>query len=387
MNNMMDYLGWRGDLSFSTDPFNEVDNLILSELAYVEFQEILPAQNLQMDEERSGAADPLAFPVVSMGMDLPSACEAYFAKHTRKELQARPGLSKTAPFVLEEAAKSNRFKNIRITDFVHIIDTEKEAQLEAMTFWLDPETAYVAFRGTDNTIVGWKEDFAMSYLPSTLGQKLAVEYLNRTFSGRDVKLYVGGHSKGGNLAVYASAFCKPRVKEKIMRIYSNDGPGFREIVTATPEFGQIRSRIFNIVPESTIVGMLMIQSGRQMVVKSSSFSIWQHDPYTWAIYGNHFVETTRSQSSVYIEKTLENWMEGVSNEEREGFVEALFSFLESSGAETFEQMRKGGTETPQKMLQFLKEFPKEKKDQFVDTLLQLLKSSWDTAVENLKKKD
>ena len=215
MANIEDYLVWRGDLSFSADPFNEVDNLILAQMAYVDFDGVVSVP---------GETKPLTLAEVN---------EAYHQIHTEEELRARKTFISSAPFLMEKAAKTARFGSILLTDYVNIVSVEAQEQMAVLTYLLPDGTSYVAFRGTDDTVVGWKEDFNLSYMDETLGQKHAVEYMNLCFADNHRPLRVGGHSKGGNFAVYASAFCDPSIRTQIREVYTNDGPGLLDSLTET----------------------------------------------------------------------------------------------------------------------------------------------------------
>ena len=208
MASIFDYLQWRCDVPFSVDPFNEVDNLVLSELAYTDFKGILSMEG----------------PDVSLA----EVCKAFFERHTHEEILADKSFTARAPLLMESMLEGARYRDIRMLQYLDETDSAQGLQLAAMTFLLPDDSAYVAFRGTDSTVVGWKEDFYFSFLPETEGQRRAIRYLNQV--GAEVKgtLRVGGHSKGGNLAVYAASCCEPGLQERLTAVYSNDGPGFRQ---------------------------------------------------------------------------------------------------------------------------------------------------------------
>ena len=208
MGNIFDYLEWRCDIPFDADPFNEVDNLVLAELAYTDFRGILSMDGREIS--------------------LQEACEAFFRHHTHEEILASKSFTARAPLLMEKMLCGARYRDIRLCRFLDETESARDMQLAAVTILLPDQTAYIAFRGTDGTLVGWKEDFNLSFLPETEGQRRAIQYLNRV--GRDLpgSLRVGGHSKGGNLAVYAAAFCERDVQDRVLAVYSNDGPGFQE---------------------------------------------------------------------------------------------------------------------------------------------------------------
>ena len=293
-------------------------------------------------------------------------------------------MTKNIPRLLPGAASSRRFQDVCLWAYENHIDEEIDAQMAAVTFFLDPHTAYVAFRGTDNTIVGWKEDFQLSYMKETSGQRLAVDYLNRYFSSSDLTLYVGGHSKGGNFAIYASAFCDPSVRRQIRAVFANDAPGFLEEVSETASFQEIQNRIVTILPEESMIGRLLRTSRAQYIVKSSAKGLGQHDLLSWQVLGNHLEEADqRSGVSLFVEDTLENWLDKIDDQQRRAFVEALFSFFESTGHDTFEEIRRNSFSSMQKMLEVTKTMPKEERDQMVNILWQLVKSGTNTMLGNL----
>ena len=203
MANLFDYLLWRNDVPLSLDPFNEVDNLLLSELAYTDFGSIVPE-----DVEEIPLAD---------------ACAAFFASHDRDAILESTAYTAKAPLLMETMVTGARFGGMRFCRYINRVDREKDAQISAVTCLLDDGTAFVAFRGTDGSVIGWKEDFELSYLSGTAGQKAAAQYLADTSARIPRPLRVGGHSKGGNFAVFASSFCRSETQARILTVYNNDG--------------------------------------------------------------------------------------------------------------------------------------------------------------------
>ena len=197
MANLMDYLDWRGDLTFEQAPFNEVDNLILAQLVYVEFEGIVPAP---------GKEGTVTVEEVS---------EQFFRTHDEKEIMERVSMTKTAAFVLKKMAQTARFASAELFGYVNDISIEEQSQFSVVCIRLPDDSIYVSFSGTDNTIVGWRENFNMGYLSETPGQLKAVSYLNHMWKDSWKKFRVGGHSKGGNLSVYAAVKCDPEIQEHI----------------------------------------------------------------------------------------------------------------------------------------------------------------------------
>lgn len=315
MGNVMDYLQWRGDLTFEQSPFNDVDNVILAELAYVDFRDVVPS--VQMNK----------------GITLEKASELFFDLHTEEELALDKSFIKDTPKLLKKAAKTNRFKNVILSDYVDTVDETLEKQFGAFHIKLTPQSTYVAFRGTDDTIVGWKEDFNMSFISPVPSQEAAVQYLNDTCSYIRGRLYVGGHSKGGNLAIYSAIHCNRRVRKKIQCVYNNDGPGFDIGVVKSEEYQSMLPYIRSIVPENSIVGMLLEHDDDYIIVKSSQTGVMQHDAMSWQVSGPAFITTRRlSAQSRRLNRALGNWINSVDNEKRCEFVETLFGLISACGA-------------------------------------------------------
>lgn len=257
MAELFDYLDWRGDVPFSVDPFNEVDSAVLSELAYVDFGGIVPEP-----EEGVGIIE-------SSSIAFEEAVRRFWELHTEEEVRSSGTLFKMAPFILEKMCSGGRFGGMRLAGYVNKISNKSSEQMSAVTCFLEDGTAFVSFRGTDDTLIGWKEDCTFMFMKETAGQRSAADYLSDNFRDSKNPLRVGGHSKGGNFAVYAAAFCAEEVRKKILDVYSNDGPGFLKEVTAAQAYRDILPLVHSVVPEETIVGILLDNLMPDKVVKSS----------------------------------------------------------------------------------------------------------------------
>lgn len=325
MANIMDYLDWRGDLSFSASPFNEIDNLILSQLAYVDFIGIVPGP----DEEAEIAVK--------------DAVQFYFDIHDEKELQADKSFIKDIPFLLKKAAQTKRFGELLLSRYVNIVDEEKEEQFSAFHVRIDKNLTYVAFRGTDDTLIGWKEDFNLGFIMPIPSQVDALRYVNSTVKKGSGKLILGGHSKGGNLAIYAAVLAKASVKKKIITVYNNDGPGFDEKFIKSEKYMESLPKIIGIVPKHSIVGMLLNHDEDYMIVESSQNGIMQHDAMSWQVKGNTFVTASRlDEQSRKLNIALSRWINSISYKEREEFINALFGILSKSGVKNLSQISSAG---------------------------------------------
>ncbi len=353
MANILDYMDWRGDVPFSLSPFNDVDNLVLAQSAYTLLDGILGEDGMISAQD---------------------AAAAFFEKYSRQQVMDDPQLHKMAPFLLEKISISRRFQGVRLLYYINEIDPEGEAQISAVTFSF-PDFTYVSFRGTDNSLVGWKEDFNLSYMSSTEGQRKAVDYLNRHFSDYNGRLLVGGHSKGGNFAVFASAFCDPAIREHIEAVYSNDGPGFREEVTESREYAQVLPKVISIIPESTLVGTLFGGRYDHKIVKSTARGLAQHDATSWEVHRDGFVEATgRTSESLRMDEAVSNWLCELSDEDRVFFTDVFFELLTANGATTVEDLSDSVLANMADVLKSARTLPKEKRKEFTGMLRKLIKS-------------
>ena len=321
MSNVSDYLKWRGDLDFSQAPFNDVDNLILAQIAYVDMAGIVPVP---------GSVESIT---------LAEASDTFFDIHDEKEIKRCKSFIGKAPFLMREAAATKRFGSLVLTNYVDYVDGGKEEQFSAFHIRIDNRTTYIAFRGTDDTLVGWKEDFNMSFISPVPSQKDAVKYVDTTIERPEGKLIFGGHSKGGNLAVYAAVFARPSIKKRIIAVYNNDGPGFDSEFVKKDDYIAILPKIKSIVPYGSVVGMLLNHGEDYDVVKSNQTGVMQHDSMSWQVIGPEFEKMEDlSPRSRKLNKALSAWIEGLSYEQRAEFVDTLFALVSASGAKNLSEI-------------------------------------------------
>ena len=317
MGGIEDYIKWRGDLTFEQSAFNEVDNLVLSQIAYVDFKNIIPA---------AGSKEKIT---------LRQAAHDFFDLNDEEELQKVTSFIREAPFFMRIAAESRRFGDIVLSDYADVTDDHEEKQFAAFCAELPDDTYHIAFRGTDDTIIGWKEDFNMGVMMPVPSQLEAVEYVNTVMRWKRGKLRLGGHSKGGNLAIYAAVFAKPSIQRKVVKVYNNDGPGFTKEMIESEAYRKMLPQIQTIVPQHSIVGMLLWQEEEYLVVCSSQTGIMQHDAMSWQVEGKCFVTCpSLSANSKNFHEAITSWLEGLSAKEREKFVDTLFELITASGAKT-----------------------------------------------------
>lgn len=348
MGNIMDYISWRGDLSFEQSQFNEVDNLILACFSYVNLDGI-PAVTKQK------------------GIGLKKLTEEFMKLHTMKELEADKSFIRLAPFMMMEMAKSVRFGKCVVRNYVNDIVMEAEQQFAAMEIVLEDGTSYVSFRGTDDTIIGWKEDFNLStgVVPA---QKRAIEYLQKISEHTDGMLRVGGHSKGGNLAIYGSVMCKS-AHEKILEIYSNDGPGFSREFQELPEMKEMMPKIIRIIPEYSIIGTLLEHEKEPVIVASSSKGLLQHDGFSWEVQGPALVRRdSLNKTALRFIEILHKWIDGMDTEQKRLLIEDLFATLQASGYENLSEVQSGGLKSLAAMVKRVEKFAPESRGMMQELL-------------------
>lgn len=354
MGNIMDYLAWRGDLSFDKSEFCEVDGLALSVLSYVNFRGILSGKQGEQ-------------------MPLGEACRLFFEKYTKEEILSQLLSIKMAAFVMEKMVQTERFGDILLSHYVDRVDVSQEKQFAAVTIHLPGQagTSYVSFRGTDDSVVGWKEDFNMCFKDSVPAQEEAVVYLEKAAEYTTGALIVGGHSKGGNLAVYASVHASPAVQERIHQVYNHDGPGFTGDMLEKEEYKKIRERITTIIPESSIVGMLLEHEEEYHVVKSSATGIMQHDPLSWEVEGPGFLYVKElSKESRIVNHALHSWIYHMEPEKREEFVEALFGIFKESEVVSLNDLNDGKWKKISEVLRAMGKLEPEAKEILGNTIKQ-----------------
>ena len=360
MANIIDYLDWRGDLSFRKAPFNDIDNLILAELAYARMEDIVPG------------------PESSETVSIEKLCAEY-----ERLGHGVKGNANDAFQMLAAAAVSERFRDVRVGGYMNIIDPGQEIQFSACRFFLEDGTEYVAFRGMDATIVGWREDFNTTYLTETPGQNEAVRYLNSSAAGSDCSLRVGGHSKGGNLAVYAAAFCDEEVQRRILTVYSNDGPGFAAETVNSEPFKRIENRIQDIIPESSMIGILLSDPKERQVIRSTAAGIQQHNPYTWEVLGTRFVKADKqSGRSVFMDEVTDRWLGSLTLEERRNLVNSVFESIEASGADTIAELNANPVESYMAIFRAVREMDPEQRKEALRSLGRAFSASKDTIADN-----
>ncbi len=312
MAQVLDYLNWRGDVPFSASPFNEVDNYIVSKIVTLDFTGIVP---------RNEAAVPIR-----------DAVAAYLERGEEKLGALASASILTAVKALPDTV---RFGSLMLSGYVNKRNAEETEQFSALTVYLPDGRHFVSFRGTDDTILAWKENLLMSIEDSVAAQKDALRYLKWAASSYRGEFLVGGHSKGGNLAVYAAAMAPEAVQDRITDVYSNDGPGFRPGFTESPGYLRIRPKLHVLLPQHSVIGTLLIQDRDYTVVRCPRAGAAAHDGFTWQTTPTGF---EHCDSLTRVSRTLDEGMDRalaeMSPEQQKLLVEEIFDALSATGAVT-----------------------------------------------------
>lgn len=343
MANIMDYLEWRGDLTLEQSPFNEVDNLILSQLVYVNFQYIVP-------------------PVWSdSSITIEEAAAGYFSLYSEEQIQQFSYVVRISVPLFRKLAQCTRFAQAKLSKFENMIDLDRTKQFAAIHIELGDGSHYISYRGTDNTIVGWKENFNMCISTPVPAQFEAVRYLEYISEFTEGPIRLGGHSKGGNLAVYAALMCSTSMKERICEAYNNDGPGFDTRITQSAAYMEMVSKIRTIIPQSSIVGMLLEREEQYTVFKSFMSPLMQHEAFSWEVMGASFVRANQVEKrSEMIDVTLKSWLNKMNRIERESFISAVFYVFEAGDVRTFEDLTRAKWKKVNEMIRALNQSQENK---------------------------
>lgn len=362
MGTVLDYIREYGKYSFQEKPMTEIDSLALCQLSYLKFEGMVP----EVREE-------LPFVTLKSLKESPDY-EKLFADVRFEEVNRA---------LIEGMLAGSRFSDLLLNYYVNEIDEKSETQFSAVTYILNDGTVYVAYRGTDETIVGWKEDFNMAFLSPVPGQEYSVEYLDAVAARIEGPFYLGGHSKGGNLAVYSAMRCAPPVQERIIKIYNLDGPGFRPEVLEVCHYERIRDRVDKILPHSSLVGMLFESDMNFRVVESRSLGLMQHDPFTWLVEKDHL----KAVNGIYehrkkMDNTLNTWILSLSEEQLRVFVDTLFQVVSASQADNLIDMTAEWKRSMNGIVAALKEID----DDTAGILRTVIKSLFDIAAQSRKPK-
>ena len=352
---MLDYLQWRGDLSFDESPFCAVDALVLCQLSYIHL-------------------DGLVDPSFEAGKTL-AAIYKDFTDDSNYIARCDVGavINPKTIDLFAEAVKTKRFGEMTLCGYQTILNEERIEQFAAMVFIIDHKNAIVVFRGTDDTFVGWHEDFNLTYLDNIPSQLSGVEYLNKVEKAFGGKILVAGHSKGGNVAVYASVYCNKGMRKKISDIYNFDGPGFGGQFFVKKEYREQESKLHSFYPQFSVVGMTFYHPKEFKIVDSSGQNVFQHDAFSWNIRGSSFVfreEFTDESKFFYV--AFNDWMDDMSKEDLKKFTQVFFNIAYASGVKTNRDLEKNKRQASKRILSEITKLDSESKKHVVKIIHMLL---------------
>lgn len=310
---IIDYAILNAHKDFTKLPFSKIDGLIFAQLSYLSFDNLVPdlknkGKGLLLSEIAESENYEEIFPLVR-------------TEEKNKKL-------------LNTVAYSNRYGKIRVNYYEDIFDTQKDTQFCAITFLFPNGDACVAFRGTDSTITGWKENFNMLFSSPVAAQSLSVPYIENVAKKVKGNITLVGHSKGGNLAIYASTMCDDATKSKIVEIQSFDSPGFTKEFIESEKHISAEEKIMKFIPEESMIGLLLNNRDNYRIIKSEGSGIMQHDPFLWQIENDDFVNGEKLYlRSKFFDSTFNNWVYSSEPQQREKFVEALFEMINAANAE------------------------------------------------------
>lgn len=307
--NVIEYIDTQ-HLSFEEKPLDEIDSLIFSLISYLkldkivgmESEEWIPLSQIHKEEDQEYLLTNTFYPSKSQEL-------------------------------IHAIGTNPRYQNVTMNYHTEKLDKDTEEQFSAITFQLPTGELLIVYRGTDTAVVGWKEDMNMTFLSPVPSQLSAVEYLEFVASKTEAPMYLMGHSKGGNLAIYSSAFCEKEIHNRIQRIYSLDGPGFSSGTLDSIYHKDIIDKVVNYIPEQSIIGLFLDSVGEVNFINSNRIAMLQHNGFMWVIDENGFEPSEKSRYSRQIDESFNLWIDELNIEQRKLFVDTLFSVIDVSKAE------------------------------------------------------
>ncbi len=316
MSNINDYIKWRGDLKFSSKfKFNELDSLILARFSYLIFHKI------KMDNVET---------IESIAKKMAKFDNDTFLFNGDKEMITLLG-------------QSERFKNLKVTNYVRNNSKKLEQQFGAIVIHTSKKDLYVSFVGTDENIYGWKEDFNMAFMEEVPCQKLGADYLKQIAKKYwNKKIRIGGHSKGGNIAIYSALTAPKKVQKRIIKVYNYDGPGLSESIYIKYENPKIIAKMETYLPQDSIIGNLFNHNEKTTIVKSNQTFILEHDIFSWEVFKDNLIlSNVKINRSEKLDKAIREYLNNTTKEERKIVVDALYEIIDSSKIEsTYDLLKK-----------------------------------------------
>lgn len=366
MSDIRDYLDWRGDITFENNPFNELDALALTQFVYLPLGEMV-SDNMQES------------------CTLGNAAKKYFKNHEGEE-ESLTLLLLNCATIARRMMESDRFKDVELYNFREKYDQINAIQFAAVTAKVSEDCLVVVFRGTDDTLAGWEEDFKLCYMTPMDAQIEAANYLREICEEWEGTILIAGHSKGGNIGIYATMSLPDEYKERVHNIYSFDGPGFLPQIVESEDYKKTIGKVISYMPQGSVVGMIMYNLGKINVVKSAGKGFMQHAVITWQILGKEFVyENKFENSSIIFNKCTKKWIKEIEPDKIEEFINRIFFILKSGNMETFTEMSSGMPQAINKIIRTYADLDKNSKKMMGDTLKEMFKISADIIKDNKSK--
>lgn len=357
MANILDFLTWLGDIPLKYVPFCEVDALICAQVAYCNLDGVVPGE-----EEKTT-------------ITVAQAAERYVDFLANDPAHHIHGvISPLTQQLLPRMAAGERYKKARLSRWCRRTNPQNNEQFAALTIDFPAGPRFISFRGTDDTLVGWREDFDMTF-GQVPAQADAAAYLERTGARRGAPLMLGGHSKGGNLAMYAAHTAPKRLFNRIDTVWNMDGPGFDPSVATARELAPVQAITRTYVPAYDIVAGLLSQHTPYKRVASDERGVMQHSAMSWQVEATHFVEAPEQDpESVAITNTLNRWLKKESGPARKAIYDGFFTALEGAGVRTISGLSEPNAELYAKVASNVSQLPQETRDYVADMLADLFKT-------------
>ena len=360
MSSILEYIDQYGSYDFSEKEFNAVDGLILSQFSYLKVDEMVPKVGTE-------CKDVLLKDILESEHYEDLYQDERYARNNRE--------------LFEKMAYSIRFGQIGLNHFINLVSKKWEMQFSAIVCYLPGAIPLVVFRGTDESVIGWKEDFNMAFLTPIPAQLRSIDYLNYVAERIKGEFNICGHSKGGNLAVYSAMKCSALIEERVGKIYSFDGPGFTKEALDGVDFHRIQPKICKLVPKSSIVGMLLQSQEEYSVVEAKKYGILQHDPFNWVVVDDSFVYVENiNEMSVIHNKSINEWAENTNPKEMRQFIDQLYDVVTEVGITDLNDFKGNYPDILRKFTHAIDGFDDKQKE----LMREIFKSLMDSFIETIK---
>jgi hypothetical protein len=321
MNNILGYIDRYGHESFEERPCTEVDALIFSELSYLDFRQLVP---------HSVGLGGCTFESIALSL-------------LDKNTFAFSGIMDTSyrklPSLIKRLKGTRRYGSLWLSGYVNFVAEEEAQQFSAITISLHEHDHFVAIRGTDSTLAGWKEDAALSFQKRIPSHYHARRYLTQAAQSLSGKIRMGGHSKGGHLAIHALSFTRAMIRHRIHEVYSFDAPGLHRDDVFEPGYLASLSKIKSYIPHESVIGLFLETPVNTSIIQSSQIGFMQHDAFSWKVEADRFQLSDRmTHQALDFQKDMQAWLLSLDDDQRKEFFELIFKLILTSKAKTLREL-------------------------------------------------